>query len=253
MPVVRLDTYKASAWLVWQLKHSGATVHEDGGDIIHVGLPSGEAISIHLIESSIPPYEIKSTLAYNDANNQHTLFLMWADMLMPPEGHVVEVQPWEWTMLALYGDRIWSYDVFGGEVFIFPVHYDRHGQYREIRYGDTVSVKHLVGSMVETHFPDMMGKWRVAGFAERSHHQHYQTAGNGHRSASIPQPGSLAAAFILLGLDAEGLEAEDVKTAFRRIARKIHPDVNRAADATKQMQALNEAYQKIMATFEDKD
>jgi len=42
-----------------------------------------------------------------------------------------------------------------------------------------------------------------------------------------------------------------VKTAYRNLARKIHPDVNKAPDATAQMQALNEAYRRLMATFED--
>ena len=122
--MVRLDTYKAGAFLVWQLKHAGAIIHEDGGDIIHLSLPTGEAISIHIIESSIPAYEIKNTIVYNQANGLYTLFILWADMLLPPEGHVVAVEEWEWPLLALYGDKLWAYDIFGGELFIYPIYYD---------------------------------------------------------------------------------------------------------------------------------
>jgi hypothetical protein len=248
MPVVRLDTYKASAYLVWQLKHAGAVVHEDGGDIIHVRIPSGEQVSIHLIESIIPAYEVRSTLTYNAANNRHTLLLLWADMLLPPEGHIIEVQEWEWALLALYGERIWAYAVYGGEVFVYPVHYDPYGPYREIRYGKTVSMRHLMGVTVETFSPHLTGRWRVVDFGERTHHAHHKHYQDGATSTQMPD--SLAACYALLGIDFDA-EPEDVKTAYRNLARKIHPDVNRAANATAQMQALNDAYRRIMEDFEE--
>lgn len=249
MPVVRLDTYKASAFLVSMLHHSGATVLEDGGDIIEVRLASGERVSIHLIESSIPAYEIRNTVVYNEANDAHTLFLIWADMLLPPEGHLVELEDWERPLLALYGGCIWAYDVFGGEIFVYPIHYDRVGRYHEIRYGKIINVRQMIGMVVEVSWPEMRGTWRVAGFADRPH-QHQHHAG---KAEKVIPPDSLAACWLLLGLDADSAEPEDVKTAFRQLARKIHPDVNKAADATAQMQALNEAYQRIMATFDEDD
>ena len=46
-------------------------------------------------------------------------------------------------------------------------------------------------------------------------------------------------------------KADDIKKSYRRLARKFHPDVNSAKDATQQMQALNEAYQKIMDQFDE--
>lgn len=248
--MVRLDTYKAGAFLVWQLKHAGAVIYEDGGDIIHVGLPTGEAISIHIIESSIPAYEIKSTMAYNDANGVYTLFILWCDMLLPPEGYVVEVVDWEWPLLALYGDKVWAYDIFGGELFIFPVYYDRIGPYREIRYGSTVNMRHLVGGMVETTAASITGRWRVAWFAERSQHKQQPANGQPQQDVRSAMPETLAACYSVLrvALDAD---ADDVKTAYRKLARKIHPDVNKATNATAQMQAINEAYRRIMEEFED--
>lgn len=247
--MVRLDTYKAGAFLVWQLKHAGAVIHEDGGDIIHVSLPTGEEVSIHIIESSIPAYEIKNTIAYNHANGIHTLFILWCDMLLPPDGYVVEVVDWEWPLLALYGDKVWAYDIFGGELFIFPVYYDRIGPYREIRYGTTVNMRHLVGGIVETSAASISGKWRVAWFAERSQHKQQHTNGHPPHETHSAMPETLAACYSVLrvALDAD---AEDVKTAYRKLARKIHPDVNSATNATAQMQAINEAYRRIMEEFE---
>ena len=45
----------------------------------------------------------------------------------------------------------------------------------------------------------------------------------------------------VLGVDKSATE-DDVKKAFRKLARKHHPDVNKAPDAAVRMQELNEAY-----------
>ena len=38
-------------------------------------------------------------------------------------------------------------------------------------------------------------------------------------------------------------EPEVIEAAYKRLARKYHPDVNRAADASERMRALNQAYE----------
>lgn len=45
----------------------------------------------------------------------------------------------------------------------------------------------------------------------------------------------------ILGLP-RGASKEDIKSAFRRLARQYHPDVNKAADAEEQFKEINEAY-----------
>ena len=47
-----------------------------------------------------------------------------------------------------------------------------------------------------------------------------------------------------LGLERSASE-DDIKKAFRRLARKFHPDLNTAADASARMQELNEAYEVL--------
>jgi hypothetical protein len=250
MAVVRFATYRASAYLVWQLQHSGATILDDGGDIILVRLMTGEQVSIHLIESIVPNYELKATLAYNQANGASTLFIFWAEMLLPPEGHLIELHDWEIPLLALWGDQIFAYETFGQEVFIFPVHYDREGQYRSIRYGATLNMRFLNTATVDVTIPYFKGKWQVAGFSDKPHdstHKHHQ-AGEDRRPTA--QPGTYAAYYETLEV-AHDAEPEEIKTAYRRLARQLHPDVNTATDATQQMQALNEAYRKIMDQFDE--
>jgi DnaJ domain len=251
MAVVRFATYRASAYLVWQLHHSGATILDDGGDIILVRLASGEKVSIHLIESIVPDYEIRAILNDNEADGAATLFILWAEMLMPEEGHVVEVQEWERALLGLWGDRIFAYETFGQEVFIFAVHYDREGLFRSIRYGATLNMRFMNTIKAELDLPHFKGKWHVAGFydkpREAGSHKHHQHEGEDRRPSA--KPGTYAAYYEMLQIERDA-EPEDVKLAYRRMARKLHPDVNSAKDATQQMQALNEAYQKIMDQFD---
>jgi len=251
MAVVRFATYRASAYLVWQLHHSGAHILDDGGDIILVRLASGEKVSIHLIESIVPDYEIKNILDGNRKDGAATLFILWAEMLMPHEGHLVEVQTWERALLALWGDKIFAYETFGQEVFIFPVFYDREGAYRSIRYGATLNMRFLNTASVELNIPGFKGKWTVAGFSDKPReagahkHQHHE-----EDRRPTAKPSTYAMYYELLQIERDA-DPEEIKTAYRNLARKLHPDVNTATDATQQMQSLNEAYRKIMDQFDE--
>jgi molecular chaperone DnaJ len=42
---------------------------------------------------------------------------------------------------------------------------------------------------------------------------------------------------------------EDIKRAYRELARQFHPDMNPAPEATSKMQEINQAYDHIMAQF----
>jgi F-box protein 11 len=56
----------------------------------------------------------------------------------------------------------------------------------------------------------------------------------------------LAACYALLGLPPGGT-MDEAKHAFRQRAMRLHPDVNRSWDATQTFQALNQAFQQIVA------
>ncbi|NWG15075.1 MAG: DnaJ domain-containing protein [Chloroflexi bacterium] len=91
--------------------------------------------------------------------------------------------------------------------------------------------------------PHLAGTWRVAHFAAGQ-----QAASDGRRYAP-GVPAALHACYDRLELHADA-DAETVKLAYRRMARRYHPDLNTSPDATAQMQAINEAYERIMERLE---
>src|SRR5713101_8781997 len=54
--------------------------------------------------------------------------------------------------------------------------------------------------------------------------------------------------YVILGVD-RGASAEDIKKAYRKLARKYHPDVSKEPNAKEQFQEVSEAYE----TLKDKE
>lgn len=231
---MRTVTYNASAYLVEELLRAGVIKRfiEDGGDILLFETHSGARISIHLIESSIERYEIKQILQGNEAQQLYTLFILWGDRLLPNESRDYTAADWLEALYTLYHDRVYAYDIFGNEIFVFPVYFDGTGTTRRVRYGSTVHM----GALDWGVFPTPLGLGRVAGFGifER-----------GKQRGDHP----LAACFAVLDVD-ERDDAETIKKAYRLLARRYHPDLNPDPGATATMQQINDAYARIMAAFD---
>jgi hypothetical protein len=257
--MVRFDTYNASAHFVRQLEQSGKVeVVHDGGDNLLVQLISGEMISVYLIETVIPPYEIKLTIADNNAAGIYTLFVIWADMFLQENNSIITPDEWMTALYTLYGDKVYAFSVYGKDIHIFPVYFERHGrQERVVRYGADVNVANF-GCDVRyvSEIQMLQGAWRIADFdhpsadgspnsqqKQRTKHNHQQKNG----TSATPQKARTP--WEVLGIDVDTDQAT-VKRVYRRLARQYHPDTNPSADATNQMQHLNEAYDLIMRSFE---
>jgi len=243
---MRFDTYNASASLVNQLIDSGVIrrVLHDGGDLILVQLQSGERVSLYLIERSIELYQIVDILEQDSADHIYTLFIFWGEMFLPGHGQWFEVEDWMAALLALYRDRIYAFDVFGREMFLFPVHFEGEGKYRYIRHGPTVDFNSLLCKDIHTASTYIAGFWRVAYFAEDAGQP--RTDGKPHTPART----RLQACYEFLGLQADaGRDA--VKQAYRQLARQYHPDLSDEPDAHTLMQRLNEAYAYILGHLGD--
>lgn len=257
--MVRFDTYNASAHFVRQLEQSGkvAVVH-DGGDNLLVQLISGEMISVYLIETVIPPYEIKLTISDNNAAGIYTLFVIWSEMFLPENNSIIQPDEWLTALYTLYGDKVYAFSVYGKDIHIFPVYFERHGRERLIRYGADVNVANFGCDIrVVSEIAMLSGTWRIADFdhpaadgsASTQKKQRKQQNGHSKHGEAAPQSQRGGTPWEVLGIETDTDQAT-VKRVYRRLARQYHPDTNHSADATHQMQYLNEAYDSLMRSFE---
>jgi hypothetical protein len=232
---MRFDTHRISAFLVETLQKARPLleVTEDGGDLIRVRLASGETVSIYLIESPITVYEIRGIVEANTEAGVYTLFILWSELFLPVEGSHYRPNDWMAALLALGQDKIYGFDPYGGDKLVFPVFFEGTGVERSIRYGKPINVTRLNCTFVHTHSSHIGGTWRMADFETRA----------AHERALRRYP--LRAYYDTLGIHYKS-SRETVKRAYRRLARKYHPDVNQTPDAHQRMQQINDAYKRIM-------
>jgi hypothetical protein len=243
MGSIRYETAYASAYLVEALKASGALAQmkHNGIDIVLFETPSGEAVSVHLIDSAIPLYEIRNTLMDNAAKNRYTLYLLWADMMLPRHGQRYTADDWMEAFYTLYRDTIYAYEIMDGEPYIFPVYFRGVGLTREAEFGSTVRFRNLTCRKVQTHLAGLQGEWWVADFGG--------LRGTAHDpKTEARQISVLEGYYLLLGVE-PGDSRETIKKAYRLLARRYHPDLNDASDAHEHMQRLNDAYVKLIESL----
>lgn len=252
--MVRFDTYNASAHLVRQLENSGVvSVIHDGADNLLVELSSGEFISIYLIETRFPTYELLTTLTANAEDDVYSLVILWSDMFLHREGQPFEPDEWLQSLVELYGGKVYAYDVFGKDIRIFPAYFEQIApstatvtKAYHIRYGDDIDVT-LLGCDVITleGHSRMRGTWRIADFTHEHQNRKYSTGESRAKQRVNPRiPGELSPWDVLQLAPVD--DRETIKRAYRRLARRYHPDINGSREATGQMQALNQAYDAIL-------
>lgn len=240
---MRFDTQRISSYVVALLKQSPSIerITHDGGDLVQLRTVKGDIIRLYFIENTFPIAEIRRILKTNTAEQVYSLFILWCDLLLPYEGQVLRPPDWMFTLQALGGGKIFAFDTFGTESFVFPVFFDGDGPQRTARYGAEVDVDLISVQEVELTGGALPGRWRMAQFAQTSsqHHQH-QFAQTGQRPPD----------YALLDID-PGATRIEIKSAYRRLAMRYHPDRNSSPEAIDQMQAINSAYERLIAELED--
>jgi hypothetical protein len=238
---MRHETYYAGEVLLNRIRQSGALkrVLHDGGDIILWEHANGQLISIHLIESGIPLYEIRNTLQANTRDGVYTLFLLWAAMMLPEHDKLYRMDDWMEGFLALGGGRVYGYDILESQVYLFSVFLHGDGKLRRAEWGYPVRAGHIEMFQVEGLISGLTGAVWVARF-EQPHINPEDVLANAHPM------NELDAAYALLGITAQD-DADTVRQAYYVLARKYHPDANSSDAATDAMQRINAAYARIMA------
>jgi hypothetical protein len=245
---MRFDVHTVRCHLVNELLDAPQVkeVWHDGSDVVILDFKSQETVSIHLIERYMSVDEIRYIFSTNAAEGKYTLLLLWADMFMPAHGQKYEPDDWMITLLSLYGGKIYVYDAWRTEPYIFTVHFHPIANSRLclIEHGADIHIGKIGVEVVNSRIPYFFGAWRVARFDgyrpadEAEYWESLRSAGNARHG--------IRHYFALFGLEATATR-EAVKQAYRELARKIHPDRNAAEDATSRMQQVNEAYTRIVA------
>jgi hypothetical protein len=242
---MRFDTRRVSAQLVNELQRGRPRleVTYDGGDLIRVSLESNETVHIYLIENPITVYEIMGIVAANTVVGVYTLFILWSDLLLPRHGTRYRPNDWMEALLTLHNAKIYAFDAyFGEEFYIFPVYFEGAGAERNIRHGAAIDATQLVGETVHVALPNIAGVWRIANFEARAQDNLDDTR---------PMNTGMTVYYRRLGLSATARRAA-VKRAYRRLARKYHPDLNTDPAANKRMQEINEAYERILEDMKNR-
>lgn len=234
--MTRFDTIQAASYLVWRLQGAGVAHHIlDDGDLIVFKLrPRQEQVMIYMVERQPTLQDIQHHLEENTRQGAHTLFLFWVDMLLPPDGELYTMPEWLEVCAHLYGDKVYGFEVAGREAYFIPVHLQGQGRQRMVRYGGNVNYGALRAYRVCLSLPNLSGTWRVASFDRPQAQQADAT------------PASAAAAYYQqLGL-ADRATLDQVKRAYRELARQYHPDVNPTPQASARMKQINEAYRRVL-------
>jgi hypothetical protein len=242
MARIRFETAAASAALVNALYAAGQIrrMLHNGVDIVLFESAQSGRVSAHFIDSGIPVYEIDHILAANAAQDTATLFLLWADMMLPVHGQRYHADDWMEALFTLYNDCIYAYDQWRGESFLFPVYFRGSGPLRTAEHGMVIHFEQLHRRSVKTHLAGFVGAWTVADFGGKTGAAH-----DPERGAALSA--ELAACYALLAVSPAD-NFETIRRAYRLLARRLHPDLNAGPDAHEAMQALNAAYAMIMAS-----
>jgi hypothetical protein len=255
---MRINLTHVNAHLVTELFRAGSIVdiQHNSGDLVLADLPTGEEVMIHLVERDIDVGLIRDTLAEDNKANRHTLFILWCDMLLPDDGQMYLPYDWMSALLTVYGDKIYAFDTNGKHAFIFPVYFERQevGLKRFIRHGSTVDMASLWFDSIHTEGQHIKGIWRIAHFEGRYAAWPKTRAGeqpsqDTDREWLAPERNPMQAYYDILGV-ARDADWETIKKAYRELALKYHPDLNKTPEANERMQQLNRAYDQISKFLE---
>ncbi len=194
-----------------------------------------EDIIIYLLAGELSTGFIKKTLNANTRADLHTLYILAFD-LITEDGKSALMSDGLRLLLQAYGGKVYAYTTILEAVVIFPVGIEKG----IITRAQPVRLADLSGDFAAIESDYIMGVRNVAGFTPpRETHVHIERP--------IEHP--LQLFYDLLGVSTDS-NLDDVKRAYRRKARKHHPDTDKSPGATERMQQINDAYARILEILE---
>lgn len=208
------------------------------------------AVLLYFLKSAYTPRRLATILNRNTAANVHTLFVVDEPLVFPNS-------PADSACLAmlynLNSSKIFAYKVIDDTVFILPTYFYWQSDARHHQFGLPVDLSSLKCYSIERVIRGEKTAWGVVGFETRQFQQrhHYQERfsfhGNYRRRIS-PNQKVLDRYYSVLGVDTSA-SLEEIRHAYRQLARLYHPDTNTSPIAKTRMQAINEAYKHLTKQY----
>ncbi len=237
---------------------------------------TGVRVHIYILMEEIKSRTIKSIIQADTGIGISSLFIV-APHLLPPDHSLLTPPDWLMAIHTLTHERIYSYAA-NGEPHLLQLHFEPTGitEQRRVMYGPAAAIHQLRYSRVTIRQSSIKGFWMVADFGNvpfwkddtaryqppprpqygsRRVHQQERPASHHtrHSQSQPPAPpppvrSRLELSYELLGVELSATR-DEVKSAFRRMALKLHPDVSdlSKAEAEARFKALAEAYEYIKA------
>lgn len=214
---------------------SSVRVLDQGALLVDVAQPSfHEEIVIYVLAGELSVGFIKKTLNANTRADRHTLYILSLSLLQEARDDALTSDGLR-LLLQGYAGRIYAYEETVDDVRIVPVEFDSHGG---VQVGPPVHLADLSGDYADFDSDHILGVRKVAGFTRRS----FQV------SVELAEDDPLAPFYALLSVPVSA-SVSDVKRAYRKLARRFHPDADPSPGATARMQEINEAYTRILERF----
>jgi len=249
---------------------------------------SSAFINVYLFAALEKARTLKRLIAENTRVGIGTLIVV-DHALAPADGEKLIPNDMLIACHALFKDKIYTYRMDGDTPKIGQVHFKSFGRgdEREVWYGPDLEVQHLPCYRVSVPSPgSIKGSWLIAGFGalpfwksadyaagratfrQQQHsgftrHATWNNADWTNGSATDDDAEAVEEDRQRVGVSAEtrldvcyrelgvgrGAAFDDVKAAFRKLARELHPDVSHLpkAEAESRFKSLNEAYMYIKA------
>lgn len=207
------------------------------------------SVLLYLWNSPHSISQMASILTRNSKAGLHSLWVI-SESLILSAAH----DPFLSFLYAVTGNKIYAYKVVEDKIYILPTYFYWHKHTCHHQFGLPVEISKLKFRNIERIFRGEPLLWKVASFEahqtpQREHerfsfHRNYRYQ---HRS-STKAPRALEAYYRILGVDIYADE-EQIRQAYRRLARLYHPDLNASSNAKTRMQLLNEAYKHLMKRY----
>lgn len=242
-----------------QLEHAGCFISAQVRDERYILLrqDASNLVVIYFVDGPLSNNAIKQALRDNTMRGIFSLFVV-DEAMLPPDGQTTTIHPFINVMQTLFHGRVYAYRATNGDVEVFPVQLRTEtSTTKRAVYESPIKVQELTCGHVETSYP-MQGFWGTVNFRSTPvyegpdpniYRQQRQQAS--HQQRRMDSGVSIASMtyYEILGVDVSATE-EQIKEAYRRLARQHHPDLNDSPAAKEQMQQINVAYRALMSQFD---